>query len=193
MSRGPGWLFVAGLVVFALLGLLAGSPPSETRRDSTAPRRQRDATDVAPLRSHTSAQEQREPKTLATVPTNSPSALARSWGRAWSRWSARTLPDQLAVLRRSASPVLAAELDDAVGAARAGAQLAPEQTGSRGVVVVTHVGRGREARRVVVVTREAPYGPAGPDPTGFRYRVYVGVARLGSTGRWRMQRWERQP
>jgi hypothetical protein len=193
MTRGPGWLFVAGLVVFALLGLLAGSPPSETPRDSTQTQRQHDASDAPPLQSHGSKQERREPKALATVSTSSPRSLARSWGRAWSNWSARTLAGQLAVLRRSASPVLAAELDDAVGAARAGKQLAPEQTGSRGVVVVTHVGRGREALKIVVVTREAPYGPAGPDPTGFRYRVYVGVARLESTGRWRMERWERQP
>jgi hypothetical protein len=193
MNRGPGWLFVAGLVVFALLGLLAGSPPSDTRRDSSPAQRQRDATDAPPLRRSGAEPERREPEVLTTVSTNSPSALARSWGRAWSSWSARTLARQLAVLRPSASPVLAAELDDAVGAARAGEQLAPVQTGSRGVVVVTHVGRGREARRLVVVTREAPYGPAGPDPTGFRYRVYVGVARLGSTGRWRMERWERQP
>jgi hypothetical protein len=194
VSRGPGWLFVAGLAVFALLGLLASSPPPRAARESPDVSDVHSATDASPVRRRRPAQDRlSEPRKIKAVVTRSPRELARSWGRLWASWSARTLADQLSLLAESASPTLAAELRAARRATRADEHLAGEQTGSRGVVEAVHVGEGTAARRVIVVTREAPYGPSGPDPAGSRYRVYVGLAVPGRTGEWSMAEWERQP
>jgi hypothetical protein len=155
-------------------------------RDKTERHDVGSATDARPAR----APAGRARPTVTPVVTRSAHHLARSWGRAWASWSAPRLAEQLALLSRSASPRLAAELREALSLTHS---TAPDHTGSRGAVEVTHVGPGNAARQLIVVTREVSYGPAGPDPAGPRYRVYVGVAVRERAGGWKMSQWTRQP
>ncbi len=188
MTRGPGWLFVAGLIVFALLGLLAGTPP---REESTEPDGAREA---APLATdERSLRPPEPPRASGTPPTHTPAALARAWGQLSANWSTKTLPRQLRALAQSASPPLAGELERALAATQQDAQLTPDGAGSRGSVAAVEVRGGGANRRLVVVTRETAWGPTSVGLAAARYHVYTGITvRIGTHG-WRMAQWQRQP
>jgi hypothetical protein len=185
MTRGPGWLFVGGLIVFALLGVLAGAPPPQRSPSASAvdvPR----ATDVSPR----GMPMEPTPGRVTSPSTRSPGALARSWGNLSANWSQRTLPSRLRAMAGTASSTLAAELERALSAGVHDGQLASE--GSRGVVEAVEVQGAGSRRRLLVVTRETPLAAAA-QVTVERYRIYVGVAVRLDDGGWRMERWHRQP
>jgi hypothetical protein len=182
MTRGPAWLFVAGLGVFALLGLLAGSPQ---RREPSEPLGTRDPVPRV-------AERRPEPVHLApmSTATQSPEALARAFGAASANWSDRSTAEQLRGLARLAVPPLAAELRDAAATTRSRERASPEMLASRGSVVGTEIRRSGRGRQVIVVTRETT---SHSTPAAARYHVYTGVAlRRGAHG-WRMAQWQRQP
>ena len=167
----PGALFVGALVIFALLGLLAGRPPTRPERHQPA--------QPAPL-------ESREPR-------DEPEALARRWAHAFAVWTDDTLATQLGALAGTAAPALRAELQRGAQAIQRDRALTRDGAGSRGSVRVVHV-RGSGGRRaVLVVTRETPYLGASTDLQGAGYRVYTGEVVLDASGRWLMRSWERQP
>jgi hypothetical protein len=168
----PGALFVGALVVFAMLGLLAGRAPAPRELGQAAPSPAAIAPDhdVAP-----------------------PGELAKRWGVAFTRWTDRSLARKLRGLASSATSGLAAELRRGAKAVQRDRSLTRDGAGSRGAVEVVDVtGRGRR-RRILVVTRETPYVASGTELQGPRYRVYVGTVVRTETGRWLMQSWERQP
>jgi hypothetical protein len=187
MTRGPGWLFVAGLVVFALLGLLAGTPPREESPEPDGGR------ELAPIAADEKTPGPRGPLPAGTPSMASPEALARAWGRLSANWSTGTLPRQLRALARSASPPLAGELERALAATERDAQLAPDGAGSRGSVEAVDVRGAGTNRRLVVVTRESASGSTTVGLAAAQYQVYTGVAVRTGANAWRMAQWQRQP
>jgi hypothetical protein len=189
MTRGLGGLFVGALVLFAVLGLLAGAPPGGAPREAPS-MEVPTSTDVSPP-TRSDPIERTTPR-IAVPPTGSPAALARAWGRLSANWSARGLPAQLQAMAESASSTLATDLEHAVAAVVQGGELS-QNAGSRGSVEAVAVRGAGDRRRLLVVTREEPLPAGDGHPGAKRYRVYIGVAVRHDDDRWRMARWERQP
>jgi hypothetical protein len=118
--------------------------------------------------------------------------VAAAFARGWSNWDWQRAAVQPRALARLATGGLVAQLRSSARSASADASLARDRPGARGSVIAVDLKQTDGAARAgVVVTREQSYTGGHADLGGEHYRVYL-VRLVHVAGGWVVSEWAPQ-